>query len=585
VQAGGWIDVLSKGLRGGHNGSAFGSRGETFDTSDQIVAGAVGLRPLNVYQIAGASYGGVALGLSGSSVSNAPYGELEDPRHLGSGGGGLHNAETYWRSDHGGGRLTLTAGSLNVDGTIRADGGSGQTGGGGSGGAIKIVAGGVTGSGTITARGGLGSTPGTSGGISCGGGGRIAIYFDEMTLPADNISAASAEYEWVTGSAGTIYLKDNAQTAGSLIIDNDGAASSKYTPVLTELSTLGHTIIKDRGVLYSTTDGVAPLPTFDSIAVLTGSYLMGGAYPFIVTGGVRIDSGGKATHPLRLLNGLQLDVGGTLDVQAGGWIDVLSKGLRGGHNGSAFGSRGETFDTSDQIVAGAVGLRPLNVYQIAGASYGGVALGLSGSSVSNAPYGELEDPRHLGSGGGGLHNAETYWRSDHGGGRLTLTAGSLNVDGTIRADGGSGQTGGGGSGGAIKIVAGGVTGSGTITARGGLGSTPGTSGGISCGGGGRIAIYFDEMTLPADNISAASAEYEWVTGSAGTIYLKDNAQSAGSLVIDNDGASSSKSTFLLSTLQSFLNIKVRGSSSFDIRSEISVTGELLVDPGAKIGND
>ena len=42
-----------------------------------------------------------------------------------------------------------------------------------------------------------------------------------------------------------------------------------------------------------------------------------------------------------------------LDVQSGGLIDLDSKGLQGGYNGSVFGGVGETYNELDEIVSGA----------------------------------------------------------------------------------------------------------------------------------------------------------------------------------------------------------------------------------------
>ena len=71
-------------------------------------------------------------------------------------------------------------------------------------------------------------------------------------------------------------------------------------------------------------------------------------------GSLTVASGGVITHSSRNLDGLALTVAGTLNVQAGGAIDVTDKGLRGGNNGSAFGGQAETYDENDAIVAGPV---------------------------------------------------------------------------------------------------------------------------------------------------------------------------------------------------------------------------------------
>jgi hypothetical protein len=240
--------------------------------------------------------------------------------------------------------------------------------------------------------------------------------------------------------------------------------------------------------------GTFNLPAGSRLNVTSNSMTVGGGVTLIkdgrlgpgpdpsdAIGSLRIESGGVVMHSPRLLTGLVLHVTGELNVQAGGLIDLNAKGLRGGYPGSPFGVAGETYDASDNIVAGAVGgnFQP-------GASYGGQ--GADAQGTSNPVYGVLEDARHLGSGGGG-------GRGGSGGGRLVLTCGSLTVDGTIRANGapGVGASEGGdgaGSGGGIKIDTGSFGGSGLIQAIGGNGGI-GNASNSGSGGGGRIEVSYD----------------------------------------------------------------------------------------------
>ncbi|MGE5692654.1 MAG: hypothetical protein ACM3YF_02630, partial [Candidatus Zixiibacteriota bacterium] len=204
VRAGGLIDLNSRGLLGGDNGSVFGPNGETFNNADAIVSGAAGGCGGNLSG-AGGSYGGQGAGGSAGG-SPAPYGLLEDPRHLGSGGGSSCGDRP---AGNGGGRATITAGICIIDGTLRANGGAGvgftnRPSGGGSGGAIRMNVGSLSGSGILQAVGGNGL-------LNCcaeppsgsGGGGRIAIYFNNSTFPYSNISAQGGT-EGNPGSPGTI---------------------------------------------------------------------------------------------------------------------------------------------------------------------------------------------------------------------------------------------------------------------------------------------------------------------------------------------------------------------------------------------
>lgn len=244
--------------------------------------------------------------------------------------------------------------------------------------------------------------------------------------------------------------------------------------------------------------------TYDSVIIQSGGVLTADD-TITVLGNMVIESGGIVTHSLRLESGLILNVTDTLDVQSGGYIDVKAKGLRGGYNGSAFGASGEAFDASDQIVAGSGGGGTA-----AGASYGGRGANGTSGSAANDPYGLIETPQHLGSGGGGGTGFNGNSAGGHGGGRITISAANLIVDGTLRANGNNGSAGyargypGGGSGGAILIYVSNLSGSGAIQAMGGTGFDYYTSDGGS-GGGGRIAIYYDNFSLPNANIVA----YRW----------------------------------------------------------------------------
>jgi hypothetical protein len=151
-----------------------------------------------------------------------------NPNELGSGGGGGQHIS--YPGGNGGGLVKITAGALTLDGGIIADGGSsinqfGYVNAGGSGGGIKINVSTLSGNGTISAKGGASSYGGA------GGGGRIAVYYDTLTLSTANIIASGEKSGTGTtasrnGGAGTVYLKASAQTQGDLIIDNRNADNS-----------------------------------------------------------------------------------------------------------------------------------------------------------------------------------------------------------------------------------------------------------------------------------------------------------------------------------------------------------------------
>ena len=190
-------------------------------------------------------------------------------------------------------------------------------------------------------------------------------------------------------------------------------------------------------------NGTIDLRAGGTLAVQTGAVTVGSGVALIKDGSFGVTneiasltvlSGGIVTHSLRLEAGLVLNVTSILDVQSGGLIDVNAKGLRGGSSGSAFGIRGETYSSAGVIVAGAGGTAAAS-----SGSYGG--RGVAGSaSAASAPYGLQEDPGQLGSGGGGGSDLNgTRNVGGHGGGRVTIVAGSVAVNGVIRANGGAGS--------------------------------------------------------------------------------------------------------------------------------------------------
>lgn len=218
--------------------------------------------------------------------------------------------------------------------------------------------------------------------------------------------------------------------------------------------------------------------------------------------------GGTVTHTNRETNGVSLIIAGTLEVQAGGKIDVTGKGCRGGSRDGNPSPNGETIGPGGIITTNGGAIR-------AGGSYGGYGMTDFGSTL-NALYGLESQPLELGSGGGDTGFC-TF--SGNGGGRIDLEAQSALVNGAVLADGGtSSSCAPNGSGGAIffKLAGGTFSGAGTIRAAGG------TNTGLA-GGGGRIAI-----------VGFSSNAFLGTIGRAGTIFLRAAGQE-GKLTVDGAG--------------------------------------------------
>ena len=313
-------------------------------------------------------------------------------------------------------------------------------------------------------------------------------------------------------------------------------------------------------VVFNTTATFSTPRTFLTLDVQNHGTVIADA-GLTVTGTLFIEAGGLISHSPRNLSGLVINAG-SIDLQTGGVIDVSDKGLRGGSNGSAFGSSGEAFDPiSGAIIAGAT-TDTLAILP-AGASYGGRGVADS-SVVTNLPYGVVEDPSQLGAGSASYHTDP----GGNGGGLVHITATTINVNGSIVANGGIGSGAAAGSGGSIRIDAGSVTGNGTILSRGGSVNNQ-----FGCGSGGRIAIYFDTMTLPSANVLALGGLFSALYNAGpGTVYLKDHAQPLGDLIQDGNSEQHTNSLAnaqLRSNLPMFRQIIIKNNGALEIGGSVT----------------
>ena len=486
VHAGGRIDLEEKGLLGGGAGSAFGTAGETFDSNDLIAAGAEGMGfGGGVGGGAGASHGGQ--GAHGTRLGHVfepdvPYGHVESPGHLGSGGGGFGGVGP---GGNGGGRVLIVAADMVLDGILSVDGGAGTNhSGGGSGGSITVQVGSLGGSGQIRATGGGGGYGRDLGGA--GGGGRIAISYDTMTLAQSNILVHGGDTGRLA-SAGTVYLVDDAEAYGDLIVDNANVDSTLTTPLRTTLGTFRDWTVRQSGRLE-----VAPSMT-----------------PHVYVRDLLIDGGSsRVLHTLRSFSGLRISVSGALTLANGSGITADAMGLLGGGDvANIFGDAGETFDIDGvTVVAGCT--------SGSGASHGG----LGGGPSPNVTYGIPDQPAHLGSGGSRAGSG----RGGGGGGRIRIDASScdLTAGTAITANGGDavGSSGiqGGGSGGSIELHCVQISGTGRLAANGGQGA--GTDG--HGGGGGRVALHTSEsiVNIVLEALGGASTGFG-DAGQSGTTFL------------------------------------------------------------------
>ena len=241
-----------------------------------------------------------------------------------------------------------------------------------------------------------------------------------------------------------------------------------------------------------------PYPVAGTDVLVTGHV----SVPSIAATNLTVNSGAILTHPATAgtdAQNLMLTVAGTLVVQAGGSIDVSGRGY-----GSATTYPGAT--------SGA---------DWSGGSHVG-ASGNNGSSPSGSTYGSVYRPQEAGAGAvvGGA-----------GGGIVRVTAGTLTLDGAIRANGVLSSRGGGG--GSVWVTAGALGGSGTIEARGGEQQ-------YEAGGGGAIAVeYTSGPGGVLTNLLARGGvgQNALASGGAGSVLVKGPASTFGDLTVDNKAVS------------------------------------------------
>jgi len=429
----------------------------------------------------GGGYGGSgANGASANAGGGITYGTQTAPTTYGSGGGQLM---PYSFGGAGGGAIQLNvSGILQVDGRISANGGSGSGsgGGGGSGGSLWLTTGILIGSGSITANGGNGA--GSIGGG--GGGGRIAIY-PAANLFGGTISAyGGGGANW--GGAGTVFLQPTGQN-GQLILDNGGNVG---TNTLVQSASSADLILRN-GAIGSASSSAS----FANLLMSSNAWLT--AYRY------------SSSAPAYTVN---FSFSGNATIQAGSGIFTDALGYSGGQGSGA----GQYYGS-------------LSTYPCSGAGHGGYGANSAGNyALGGNTYDYTTSPTSYGSGGG---NFSPYSAGGSGGGAIRLTVtGTLQMDGTISANGGngSGTGGGGGSGGSIWLTVGNLSGAGAIMANGGSGVDS-----IGGGGGGGIIYISCNNNFFAGNASAyGGGGANW--GGAGTVLIQPSGQN-GQLILDNSG--------------------------------------------------
>ncbi len=537
---------------------------------------------------AGAGYGGEGgTGLRSSQIGGPVYGSHSQPVDWGSGGQG-YNSD--YPGGTGGGAIRLTvAGTTTISGTVVSNGGNykstlGDS--GGSGGSVYLTTGILTGAGTISANGGNANS--TDDGS--GGGGRIAIYYstNNFTGGITAYGGSVASY----GGAGTIYLKDSADTYGDLLIDNndklntwDYLTGRTYLNTTATFDTITLSNYGNLGIGQSSNITYSTL-TWSNQGAITDA---GGTFALLSGGGAlsvpstailfantartwsSLTVDGTISHTNNFdaeTYKVNITVTGSATIGAGGKIDVSAKGYQ-----YAYGP----------------GTPPDGGWDNAGGSYGGEGSGgEENATVHGTTYGSLTEPTNIGSAGGRYNSSTTDYTPGPGGGAIRLTvSNTFTNNGQVLANGSNyveSPSATGGSGGSIYITTSVWDGNGSIQSNGGNGNSAGGS-----GGGGRIAVYYSSNNYTGTTTAYGGTGYSF--GGAGTIYLKDTGAAYGNVIIDNNdqfdpidyqgGKTFINETITLNqiTIRNYGNLGVGASSNITYSSLDWSTKGIITDNG------
>ena len=545
IEAGGKIDVNTKGYQGKN-----------------------GLGWVGVASKGGAgAHGGKAAG--GTCQT---HGSIICPQDMGSGN------YSPWSSSTGGGAVYLqVAGPAVINGTITANGGKDSyQNGNAAGGSVCLNCETVSGSGTISANGG--GQESNNAGKYGGGGGRIAVTYDaakQTQVVCDVAFSVRGGLERSgtgvprydrCGDCGTLYFTDDQFTrrptlklAGRvyygpevmplaglsgesrtiadswLVIEPDGAEVN-FTGDLT----LTGSSAKMNGIQLT---GQHTHVTVGGTLSISGAQLrVDGGDSVSVGGDVRLEDGksyvnsGELTFRAAATNTNEiaarpLTVGGDFILgNYGGYIPVCDP-----TNGAVVAATVRNFymAANSQVYADFGGYRfgkgkhtPLNCH--IGASHGGKGGANTQELYSkvSATYGNRKRPCEPGA------SSAVNSESSDGGGVVIIKAGCARLDGTITANGGTTPTySAAAAGGSVFLEVYRLLASqGSISANGGTEEYTGKNC-RACGGGGRIAIWYDiddtdaafkeRVVAQGGRDDTASEEVQkWYNGEDGTVYWK-----------------------------------------------------------------
>lgn len=466
----------------------------------------------------GYGHGGKGGDYGADSFGGGTYGSAWYPKELGSG------RDT---SNAGGGAVWIEAAQFQNDGIVSANGRGSRS----SGGSILVDVDVLSGTGSFHANGTYcGNWP--YGGS--GGGGRVALHYSESTFSGSAEAIRGGGGGFIpcqgnrSGENGTVVLfnkldsrlvihsRFELEASGSpyefaeIVVGSGGNLSSEEG---VEISA-DQITVEDGGSFN--TEGIEML-TAHRIVVDTNAQFMTGSDQTVHTEIFSVRNGGTAE-----LGREDEFVVDTVEVTAGGVIQVTPRHVL------TLNVQTLHVDETSHISADGAGYQggegPGYSDTNAGSSHGG--LGEAAGGVAALPYGNERTPTTFGSGG----VPGEYDDGARGGGAIRIdVAETLLLDGKISANAYDLNVN-GASGGSVYITAHILQGTGSITAKGGNSRAPYTFKGA--GGGGRVAVYYDESTFTGlvtaeeGNRYAGGAIQQWYYAQPGTVVFEDLGSSA-----------------------------------------------------------
>ncbi|MEX2029176.1 MAG: DUF5011 domain-containing protein [Candidatus Paceibacterota bacterium] len=407
-----------------------------------------GAEPSSTQSNSGASYGGLGYG---TPTTGTTYGSALEPTHLGSGGAS---------TNHGGGAIyIIVSGTLTNDGVVSAGGGESS-----SGGSIYAIAGTLSGSGIFRANGGglyqLGYFK------SPGGGGRIALYYQNSSftgiVEAKGGCGSYDSWSRVCAADGTTGVFD--ETTKNLFLNGFWKFLQSDAPfAFNKIFILDGAMVTSEEDVEINADEVL-VDNNSSFALAKGQTLN---IPIInIDGGSTLTFSEEETINTNILN---LKGNSTLTV-------ILEKIL-------SLEVANLNIESGSSILADQKGYGPgagpgVSILDGAGSSHGGIGYG--NNETSSSTYGLAAKPTDFGSGGAGLNRG--------GGAIRIIVSDTLTNDGVVSAGGGESA-----SGGSIYVTTDILSGSGVFRTNGGALFQTGYFKGP--GGGGRVALYYESSSF------------------------------------------------------------------------------------------